>query len=193
MFALSQPPQVVHPHADIPNDQALNTSRTVTKVTDRRAYIRQTSIDWNDYLQWGFSRVTGLIRFYTPSEDVDSQTTTMTQSRLLRVQVQMPTWLCASVLDAAFRRSYAGWACSLNVYGNIWSGSVEYQLVTDAIGIDDVDKIRCLFQERRCSPVDHLVFSHMNTEQSLMEVSNLGPAQVHTIVICSSRVVAHIC
>lgn len=82
----------------------------------------------------------------------------------------MPTWLCASVLDAVFSRSYAGWTCSLNMYGYLLQGCVEFDLVVRAIFVDDVDAIHCQFQERRCGPLDWLVWDD-DDKTSLLQVS----------------------
>lgn len=105
----------------------------------------------------------------------------------------MPTWLCASVLDAVFSRSYAGWTYSLNIYGHLLQDSVEFDLITNAIVDDDVDAIDRLFQERRCGPLDWLVWGDEDGEESLLEVSELGPSLVHLPMTCGSEVVAAVC
>lgn len=89
----------------------------------------------------------------------------------MRIQIQTPVWLCASVLDAAFSRSYAGWNCSLNVYGKLVDGSVGYDLASDAIDKDDIDSIRGLFQERRCGPLDRFASRDGHQGFSLLQVS----------------------
>lgn len=105
----------------------------------------------------------------------------------------MPAWLCATVLDAVFSRSYGGWNCSLNTYGYLVRGSVESGLVTDAIVDDDVDAIYRLFQERRCGPLDLLVGGVPGRESSLLDVSESGPSIVHRATTYDSEVVAAVC
>ena len=145
MLALAQSPQAAHSHAKVPRDQISSESQVATKATDRVMSTRQQSKALHESLQLGFAKMTGLVRFYTPSKGRNSQTTSPAQDQLLRIQVQMPTWLCASILDAALSRSYAGWTCSLNVYGYIRYDSIVYDLAGDAIENDDVDAINRLF------------------------------------------------
>lgn len=105
----------------------------------------------------------------------------------------MPTWLCAAVLDVVFSQRYAGWDHSLNVFGYLVQGAVEFDLARYAIVDDDVDALHRLFQERRCRPRDRLVWQNMGVEDSLLEVSELGLLLVHQAIKCDSKAVAAVC
>lgn len=158
-------------------------------VTERRISTHQNTSALHEGWQLGFAKVTGLVRVHTPSRDKDCPTTISARDRVLRIQVQMPTWLCASVLDVVLSRSYAGWDCSLKMYGRLRGGSVELDDITDAILDDDVDAIHHLFQERRCGPLDLLVWGKYE-EESLLSVSDLGPSRVHLAIPCDLEEVA---
>lgn len=74
------------------------------------------------------------------------------------------------------------------MYGHLLRGSVEFDLVADAILDDDVDAIYRLFQERRCGPLDWLVWNAGCCEESLLEVSRLRPTPVHLPIPHGSEV-----
>lgn len=59
------------------------------------------------------------------------------------------------------------------MYGHLLNGSVELNLVRDAIEDDDVDAIHRLFQERRCGPLDWLVWGNEYKDESLLQVNIL--------------------
>lgn len=66
------------------------------------------------------------------------------------------------------------------MYGHLQNGSVEFDLVTEAIQDDDVDAIHNLFQERRCGPLDWLVWQDGQTDdESLLEVGGFHSPCVH--------------
>lgn len=73
------------------------------------------------------------------------------------------------------------------MYGHLLYDSVECDLVRDAIRHDDVDAIHRLFQDRRCGPLDWLVWKKTPREESLLAVS------VHLPMSCGSEVVAAVC
>lgn len=129
----------------IPYDLSLLQIHSPHTATARQISTRQNTSTLHECWQLGFVKVTGLVRIYIPSKAKDDPTNTPTQDRVLRIQVQMPTWLCATVIDALFSRSYAGWTYSLNICGRLREGSVEFGLLTEAMFDDDVDAIHRLF------------------------------------------------
>ncbi|KAG6362390.1 hypothetical protein INS49_010620 [Diaporthe citri] len=167
MSALALSRRSAHDPTMIPHDGSPTQINRPLTVTERRTSTHQNASAFHECWQLGLAKVTGLVRIHTPPRDKDCQTTSSAQDRVLRIQVQMPTWLCASVFDVVFSRSYAGWDCSLNVYGRLREGSMEFDHVTDAIIDDDVEAIHHLFQERRCGPRDLLVW-HEDGEESLL-------------------------
>lgn len=180
----------------MPHNQSPHPIDDSHTVTGRHLLTRKNTSAWRECWQLGFAKVTGLIQFHTRSRSKDHQEITSVQDRVLRIQVQMPTWLCASVLDAVFSRSYAGWTWSLNMYGHLLNGSGEFDSVTDAIEDDDIAAIHRLFQERRCRPLDWLVWDDgQNKDESLLQVSGFQPPFVHLPipVTCGFEVVAAIC
>lgn len=174
MSALSsQPPGPLSAleSSKILTDQTLLRSDSPYTATKSRISVGDNSSSLHEWLHLGFATVTGLVRVQTPSKEKTHRRISSEQTSVLRVKVQMPTWLCASVLDAVFSRSYAGWTCSVKMYGHILHGSIEHGLVRDAIRNDDVGKIHRLFQERRCSPMDRVIWSDATHDESLMTVS----------------------
>lgn len=69
---------------------------------------------------------------------------------------------------------------------------MQFEVTADAIRDDDVDAIHRLFQERRCRPLDHIVWK-TGREENLLEVSALGPPRVHLAMNCDSDEVAAVC
>lgn len=189
---LTQSSQGARSHTMIPHDQ----SETQTpSPTGRRISTRQDASALHGCWQLGFAKVTGLLRIYTTSSAKDDSTNTSTQGRVLRIEVQIPPWLCASVRDVVLRRSYTGWDCSLNMYGRLMKGCVEFDLVTDAIYNDDIDAIHRVFQERRCSPLDLLVYYNGSDseEESLLTVSKTAPSLVQLSITYDSGVDEALC
>lgn len=186
MSALTQSHRSAHVPTTIPHDQ----SETQTpSPTGRRISTRQDASALHRCWQLGFAKVTGLLRIYTTSSAKDDSTNTSTQGRVLRIEVQMPKWLCTFALDAVFSRSYAGWDCSLKMYGRLRKDSVEFDLVAGAIYDDDVDSIHRLLQKRRCSPLDFLVWlDGSDSDESLLEVSKEAPSLVQLSITCDSRI-----
>lgn len=76
------------------------------------------------------------------------------------------------------------------MYGHILDDTVEFDLIADAILDDNVDAIHRLFQERRCGPLDWLVWDDGYGNESLFEVSRLELSLVHLPMNCVSEVVA---
>lgn len=152
-------------------DQASSRSTSSYTATKRRIPAGDNSSSLHEWLHLGFATVTGLVRVHTPRKEETRRRINSEQTIVLRVQVQMPTWLCASVLDAVFSRSYAGWTCSLKIYGHILNDTVEFGLVDRAIYNDNVDEIHQLFQERRCSPMDRFIYADGAYGAPLMTVS----------------------
>lgn len=191
MSSLAQLPQAAHGPVKMSHHQTSHEVQIAPRVTDHQSPTRQKSSSLHKYLQLGFAKVTGLVSIHTPPKGTNSQAITPEQDRVLRIQVQMPTWLCASVLDTVFSRSYAGWTCSLNVYAHLLNGSVEFHLALKAISDDDVGSIHRLFQERRCSPLDHLVWGR--TDSSLIEVSEPGVSLLHLTMTCGYKIGVDVC
>lgn len=173
MSALAQSPQYDQGPAKIRDDQILPQILSSPMHTARRLKNRQIACTWHERFRLGFAKVTGLVRIHTRSRNKSYQTITSAQYPVLWIQMQMPKWLCTSVLEAAFSRSYAGWTCSMKFYGHFRKGSVEFHLVTDAIRHDDVDAIHHLFQERKCGPLDRFVWDDLSKEANILEVSCL--------------------
>lgn len=182
-------PEYENSPSKIPFDRSLPWAHRAHAATRLRTSTRQTGSTLHEYWQLGFAKMTGLVRIQTPSRGKDHETVNSVQDRILRIQVQMPTWLCASVFDAVFSWSYAGWTCSLNMYGYLMRGSVEFRLVMNAIDDDDVNTIHRLFQERRCRPLDWLVWDNGGRDESLLEVSRLGPPGVELLMTCGFDVI----
>lgn len=192
MSALTQSPRSAYSPTMIPHDKSPTQIHSPHTLTGRRISTRQNASAVHKCWQLGFAKVTGLVRIQTQSSYEEYPTNTATQDQVLRIQVRMPTWLCALVLDAVFSRSYAGWHCSLNMYGRIREDSAEFHLVWASILDDDVDAIHGLFQERRCGPLDVLVSSR-GIETSLLWVSKLRPSLVHLVMTCNLEIVATFC
>lgn len=169
MSALAQPPQDALTHTERSKDEA--SSALVTTTRQNRRPKRRSSSALEKCVQFGFARVTGRIQIHTLSKDESAQTTVSASSQFLRIQLQMPTWLCTSMLDAALSRSYSGWTCSLNVYGALVYNSEVYKLAMGAIKIDDVNSIRRLFEERHCGPRDQLWHPYWGFGGTLTQVS----------------------
>ncbi|KAG8162124.1 hypothetical protein KVR01_007889 [Diaporthe batatas] len=170
MSALSQCPQsAALGHAETTHDQALAQLQVASKPPRRRASNSRTpSFARSQYLQMGLAKITGLLRVRAASKQADCGTSTSSQEGLLRIEIQMPRWLCNSVFDAVFSRSYAGWACSLNVYSYIRRDSDVFRLIEDALRLDDLNMMFRLFQDRKCGPLDHILFGH-ESESGLLE------------------------
>lgn len=169
MSALSQPPQDTLIHTEGSKEEA--SSALVTAKRKNRPLKGRNSNALEKCVQFGFAQVTGLIQIHTLSKDKSARATASASSQFLRIQLQMPAWLCASVLDAALSRSYAGWTWSLNVCGKLMSNSDGWKLALGAIENDDVGSIRHLFEERHCGPLDRLEHPDWGYEISLIEVS----------------------
>ncbi|KAI7782042.1 hypothetical protein LA080_013981 [Diaporthe eres] len=170
MSALTQSPPSAHGPAMIPHDQSQDQIHSPHTMTGRRQSTRHNTSALHECWRLGFAKVTGLVRIHTTSRAKDDPINNSTRERTLRIQVQIPAWLCASGLDAVFSQSYAGWDWSLNMYGYLRHGSVEFNLVMDAIHGDDVDAMHRLFQERRCGPLDWIVW---NDDSDPLELSML--------------------
>lgn len=180
--ALNQPPQSFGGPSEIHMNQTSPLSDSSPTVTESRASARDDSSSLHEWLHLGFATVTGLVRVHTRRKEENYWTINSEETRFLRVQVQMPTWLSVSVLDAVFSRSYAGWTCSLKMYGHIPHGSTEFRLVFDVVRDDNVDGIHRLFQERRCNPLDRLMWPKGGYEMSLMTVSWLVLSVAHLAI-----------
>lgn len=195
MSAHAQSPRSTHSPTIISYDQNQTQVPDPHTVTRRRISTCQDASASHEWWQLGFAKVTGLVRIHTTSRAKDDPIDNSTREGALRIQVQMPAWLCASVLDAVFSRSYAGWDWSLNMYGYLRVDSVKFNLVTDAIFDDDVDALRRLFQERRCGPLDWLVSGDdsVSYEISLLTVSKEAPSLVQLSITCDSGVDEALC
>lgn len=78
------------------------------------------------------------------------------------------------------------------MYGYLLQGCVEFDLVVRAIFVDDVDAIHRQFQERRCGPLDWLVWDD-DDKTSLLQVSRSRTQRVHLPINCGSEETAAVC
>lgn len=130
----------------------------VSTKTDRPGITLGPTKHLHDCWQLGFAQVTGLIRVFTSFEGRENSTNQARHIPVLRIQVQMPEWICVSMFDSVFYRSYSGWTHSLSVIRAHGSLSWEFSVFFQALKDDDPVQVQRLLQDRRIGPRDRVIW-----------------------------------